>query len=185
MRVGSFFGSNIKSQARGFLVGRLNLAERGADGVALVQLDGEFFNFPFARRGDGHGGLVRLDLDQILVGLNRVAGLDEEADDVGLGDGFAKLRHDNGNVWHINKLQAPSSKLQRSSKFQTSKPIARVNDSTFASLVLGISLEVGGWRLVLSFSFAKSFARRRRRHGQSGGARPTGSDDTARACPWR
>ena len=47
---------------------------------------------------DVHGGLVRLDFDQILAGFNGVAGLDEKIDDVGLGDGFAELRHDDGNV---------------------------------------------------------------------------------------
>ena len=33
-------------------------------------------------------------------GLDGVAGLDEKVDDVGLGDGLAKLRHDDGNLRH-------------------------------------------------------------------------------------
>ena len=91
---------NVKSQSRRFFRRGLDLAEHHADGVAFVQLHGEFFDAPAAGRSHSHVGLVGLDFDQILVGLDGVAGLDQELMNAGLGDGLAQLRHDDGNRGH-------------------------------------------------------------------------------------
>jgi hypothetical protein len=56
---------------------------------------------------------------------------------------------------HVKKLQAPTSKLQRSTKHQSSKQSARRRHS-YWSLVLGISLELGAWNLELSFPYSNS-----------------------------
>jgi hypothetical protein len=92
---------NVQAGQHDFLLGGFNLAEHRADGVAFVQLRGDFCNAPAARRRHVHVGLVRLDFDQILAGLDGVAGLDEKVDDAGLGDGLAQLRHDDGNGGHV------------------------------------------------------------------------------------
>jgi hypothetical protein len=78
-------------------------------------LRSEFFNTPATRRGNGHGGLVRLNFDQILAGFNGVAGFDEKIDDVGLGDGFTELRHDDGNLGH-NSVKQQSNKVTKISE---------------------------------------------------------------------
>src|SRR5208283_2211104 len=79
---------------------RFNLAEHGADRVALTQLYGEFFQAAVTRRSDRHGGFVRLDFDQILIRLHRVPRFDQKIDNFGLGNGLAELRHDDGNLRH-------------------------------------------------------------------------------------
>src|SRR5258707_7014297 len=61
------------------------------------------------------------------------------------------------------KLQEPTSKLQRSSKLQAS---IRRPDRSVWSLVLGVSLVLGAWCLVLSFlpDVAHAFAEPARGH---------------------
>ena len=74
--------------------------EDSADRITLAELCGKTGDA--ARRGRGHidGGFVGLDFDDVLIGLDRIAGLDEELNDGCLGGGFAKLRPDGGNLRH-------------------------------------------------------------------------------------
>lgn len=81
-----------------------DVAEHGADGVRLTDLDLEFQQRAAARRGDSHRGLVRLDLDDFLVRRDFRADAERQPDDRGLGDGFAELWHDDGNAGHGRKL---------------------------------------------------------------------------------
>jgi hypothetical protein len=46
------------------------------------------------------------DLNYILVGFDLVTGLDQEIDDGGLGNRFAKLRHNYGDMHGIKYLRA-------------------------------------------------------------------------------
>ena len=104
----------IETQAGGFLGGGFDLAEHGADDITLVQLGGKADHAAGAGRGDGHGGLVGLDFDQVLVGHDVVAGLDEVADDGRLGDGLAELGHDDGDLRHkITFFYHKGTKTQR------------------------------------------------------------------------
>ena len=107
-RLGNAFGlgafrrhMNVQAQPRGLFLGGLDLPEHRADGVAFIELHGEFLHAPAAGRRHGHRGLVGLDFDEVLVGQDGVAGLDEKIDDGGLGDRFAELRHDDGNLHKI------------------------------------------------------------------------------------
>ena len=77
-----------------------DVAEHRAHGVTLTDLRIKFLNRSACGRDDVHVRLVRLDLDDVLIGLDVVAGLDEVTDDCGLGDGFTELRHDDGNLRH-------------------------------------------------------------------------------------
>ena len=147
VRVAGFRRSgNIQSQPRQFFLRGFNLAEHGADGVVFARLGGKFYDAPAARRSDGHAGLVRFDLDQILVGLDEVAGLDQEVDDFGLGDGFAELRHDDGN---LHKLNHKGTKAQRFHKMIRLMP----------SLIFGtLKLMSKPSRLFVSFKYVNSCA---------------------------
>ena len=58
---------------------------------------------------DAHDGLVRLDFHDVLVALDFVARLHGEAHDGGFGDGFAELRHDDGNLGHVKTSEIKST----------------------------------------------------------------------------
>ena len=90
----------IQSETRGIFLAGFEITEHRADGIALAQFDQEFLDLAAARRSHIHRGLVGFHFDDVLVGFHGVAGLDEEIDDGGLGDGLAELRHDDGNLGH-------------------------------------------------------------------------------------
>jgi hypothetical protein len=71
-----------------------------ADGITLSDLGQQLFDPARAGGGHIHGGFVRLDFDEVLVGFDFIAGLNEETDDGGFGDGLAQLRHDDGDRGH-------------------------------------------------------------------------------------
>ena len=91
---------DVQTQTRRFFPGGFDAAQRRTHGVAFIQLNRESIEAPAAGRGHGHARLVRLNFDQILAGFHGVTRLDQKADDVGLGDGFAQLGHDDGNLRH-------------------------------------------------------------------------------------
>ena len=74
--------------------------ERRTYGITFVELGREMGDASATRRSHVHVRLVGLNLDDVLVRLDVVARLDQEADDRRFGNGFAELRHDDRNVRH-------------------------------------------------------------------------------------
>jgi hypothetical protein len=100
----------VDAGARDFLFGHFEQAEQRADRVRNPFFCADFGDHSVAERGHAHDCLVGFHLDDFLIGADRVADIESEADDGGLGDGFAELGHqdrDNGHgvrggVWCFN-----------------------------------------------------------------------------------
>lgn len=90
----------------GRLLSDFECAERGTDGVAGLRHGENLADPPATWRSDGHGGLVGLDLEDVTAGLDGAAGFDQDANDGGFGDGFAELRHQDGDGGHGGRLDA-------------------------------------------------------------------------------
>ena len=90
----------IQAQADGVFLARFQVAEHGADGIALAELDGQFLHAARAGGCHVHRRFAGLNLDDVLACLHLVADRNEQVDDSRLGDGLAKLRHDYRNGWH-------------------------------------------------------------------------------------
>ena len=98
--VGSVFFRFEIAHALGISIGNFEVAERRADRIALPFHGAEFDQFATARCDYAHDCFVRLDLHDVVVAGNVVAGLGNEADNGRLGDGFAELRHEERNAGH-------------------------------------------------------------------------------------
>ena len=100
LAVGSVFFRFEIAHALGISIGNFEVAERRADRIALAFHGAEFDKFSAAGRDHTHDRFVRLDLHDVVVAGNVVAGLGNEADNGRLGDGFAELRHEERNAGH-------------------------------------------------------------------------------------
>ena len=98
-----FLGFEI-THAVGVLLGNIEVSKDGADRVTFTLDRAEFDHRAVARGDDSHDGLVRLDFHHIRVSDHGVAGLGDEADDGGLGDGLAELGHEQGNAGHDGSI---------------------------------------------------------------------------------
>ena len=98
--MGSVFFRFEIAHALGISIGNFEVAERRADRIALPFHGAEFDQFATARCDYAHDCFVRLDLHDVVVAGNVVAGLGNEADNGRLGDGFAELRHEERNAGH-------------------------------------------------------------------------------------
>lgn len=79
----------------------LQRAQRGAHGVAGLGDGDDLADFAGAGRRHGHGGLVRLHLEDVPARLDAVPWLDQDAQNGGFSDRLAKLGHQNGDGGHL------------------------------------------------------------------------------------
>ena len=86
-------GFVVQTETKGLLGGDLDIAEDRAHRITLAFLGVDLEKHTGAGGGEAHHGLVRLHLDDVLIGFNGIAFLEENFDNGGLGDGLAKLGH--------------------------------------------------------------------------------------------
>ena len=86
----------VEAVASRLFLADFQIAQHGPDRVAFIQVHQKFLDAARARCGHVHGRFVGLDFENVLIGLDPITGLDQEANDGGLGNRFPELRHDNG-----------------------------------------------------------------------------------------
>ena len=79
----------------------LQVAKSRPDRITFLQLNVPFRHGTVAWRRYGHCRLLGFYFEDILVAFNAAARLKKDSYYSRLGDGFAKLRHDNGYAWHM------------------------------------------------------------------------------------
>ena len=95
-RWGCFAVSHTRPQSLCF--GDQQVAEHGADGVAGADAAVEGEHLAAAGNGHPHGGLLGFHLHDVLIRGDPVSRGDIHSQEGGLGDGFAELRHEDGNA---------------------------------------------------------------------------------------
>ena len=93
----------LHAGAGDFLLGHVEQAEQRADRVGDAFLDANFRNHAVTQGGHAHDRLVGFHLDDFLIGADDIADRHAEADDGGLGDGLAELRHEDGDGGHFGR----------------------------------------------------------------------------------
>ena len=95
--------------------GGFDVSKHSAHAICATAFREQLGNFTIARRSDLKNRLVCLDLDDVLIGLYLLAGLNAEADDSGFSHRLAELRHGDRDA-HISRRGSQTTRFPASAK---------------------------------------------------------------------